>query len=302
MVVGVDDVRCAVRGVDRDLEEVEERPISGRVAQLATEAVDADRPAVDNVVARLEHAPGRPAVDGLRHIRVPLVVDVVLRAGLRAGSPTRAVEDDVGDAGRPSLGPRHDRGVHAGWIGDQDRRDRGVPSGAGGVGLDHDVIAVGPDRVDLAAGVDGRDREDPVVPRADRTVIDLVIPPADDRCAGCRNVGHRPDGLVDAVEVAGRREPLIDVVLLAVWGHEDGVEGQRTTGWPAGHDVAQPVPGRARRRIERALPLRLGHVERVDDRAALDVGLPAISRRTELDVDDGDVVIGHVDVGESEVV
>ena len=276
MVIRVGDVRRTVGRIDRHLEEVEERAISGGGAQIAAKTVDADRARVDDVVARLEHAPRGATVDGLRHIDVPLVVDVVLRAGLGTGPALCAVEDHVDDAGLARVGPRHDRRVHACRVWDESGRRRGVPSGACGVGLDHDAVAVGPDRVDPAAGVDRGYREDSVVARAERTVIDLVVPPADDRCARRGKVGHRADGLIHAVEVSGSREALVDVVLRAIGRDEDGVQRQ-ARGGPARHDVPESVPGRRRWRVDPALPLWRGHVGGIDDRAVLNVGLPAIS-------------------------
>ena len=159
---------------------------------------------MDDVVARLKDAPGGAAVNGLRHVGVPLVVGVVLRIGLGARPALRAVEDHVDDAGLPGIGPRHDRGVDARWIGDDDRGRRRVPGRAGRVGLDHGVIAVGPDRVDGAARVDGSNREDAVVPRTDRAVVDLVVAPADDRGAGCWHV-RDGDIPIHAVKTSRRR-------------------------------------------------------------------------------------------------
>src|SRR5207249_7941515 len=52
VVVRVGDVRRAVRRVDRDLEEVEEGAVSRGCAEVAAEAVDADRARVNDVVAR----------------------------------------------------------------------------------------------------------------------------------------------------------------------------------------------------------------------------------------------------------
>ena len=254
------------------------------------------------MIARFEDAPGRSPIDGLCHVGVPLVVRVVLRVGLRAASAGRSVEDDIGDAARARRSPRHDRRVDAGGICDESRRRRRVPAGTGGVGLHHDLIAVGPDRVDLSGGIDHGDREDPVVPRADWAVVDLVIPPADDRRAGCRHVSDGAHGLIHAVEVSSSRESLVDVVLRAVRRYEDRVQGQRTTCGSASDDIAESVAGRPWWRIERALPLRLWDVSGVDDRNVLHVGLSAVSRHTKLDVDDADVVIGHVDVIEAEAV
>ena len=131
---------------------------------------------------------------------------------------------------------------------------------------------------------------------------DLVIPPADDRRAWCRHVSDGAHGLIHAVEIRRGRDSLVDVVLGAVGRHEDRVERQRAAGRPAGHDVAQSVSGGSRWRVERTLPLRLRDVSRVDDRNVLNVGLSAVSRHPELDVDDADVVIGHVDVVEAEAV
>ena len=250
MVVAVGDVGRAVRRVDRDLEEVQQRAVSRRCAEVAAKTVDADGARVDRVVARFEDAPRRSPIDGLCHVDVPLVVRVVLGVGLRAASACRAVEDDVGDAARPRRSPRHDRRVHAGGICDESRSRRRVPARTAGVGLHHDLIAVGPDRVDLSGGIDHGDREDPVVPRADRPVVDLVIPPADDRRAGCRHVGDGAHGLIHAVEVSGGRKSLVDVVLSAVRRYEDRVQGERTTCGSAGDDIAESVAGRSRWRIE----------------------------------------------------
>ena len=277
MVVRIGDIGRAVRRVDRDLEEVEQRAVARRCAQVAAKTVDADGACVDRVIARFEDAPGRSPIDGLRHVDVPLVVRVVLRVGLRPASAGRSVEDDVGDAGRARRSPRHDRRVHAGGICDESWRRRGVPAGTGDVGLHHDVVAVGPDRVDLSGGIDHGDREDPVVPGADRAVIDLVISPADDRRAWCRHVSNGAHGLVHAVEVRRGREPLVDVVLRAVGRHEDRVERQCAAGRPPGDDVAQSVSGGSRWRVERTLPLRLRDVSRVDDRNVLNISLSAVS-------------------------
>src|SRR5207247_3783280 len=84
--------------------------------------------------------------------------------------------------------------------------------------------------------------------------------------------------------------------------HEDRIERQRAPGRPTGDDVAQSVAGRPWWRVERTLPLRLRDVSGVDDRNVLHVRLSAVSRDPELDVDDADVVIGHVDVVEAEAI
>ena len=118
VVVRVGDVRRAVGRVNRDLEEVEQRAITGRGAQIATQTVDADRARVDGVIARLEHAPRRAAVDRLSHVDVPHVVGIVLRVRLRARPAGCPVEHHVGDAGSAGGGPRHDGRVHAGRVGD----------------------------------------------------------------------------------------------------------------------------------------------------------------------------------------
>src|SRR5438034_921480 len=80
----------AVRRVDRDLEEVEQRAVAA--VQVAVQPADADRPRVDHVVTRFGHVPGGTAVACLREVDVPLVVRVVVVPGRAAG---RAVEDDV---------------------------------------------------------------------------------------------------------------------------------------------------------------------------------------------------------------
>ena len=77
VVVRVGDVGCSVGRVDRDLEEVQQGAVAAS-GQVAVQSADADRAGMDDVVAGLELAPGRPAIDRLRHVDVPRVLGVVV--------------------------------------------------------------------------------------------------------------------------------------------------------------------------------------------------------------------------------
>src|SRR5207302_10310012 len=98
-------------------------------AEVAVQTIDADRTLVDVVVTRLADRPCGAAVDGLREVRVPHVVDIVLRVWLRACPAMRAVEDDVDDARRACLHPPHHRRVDTCRIRDRKWRRCGSPAG-----------------------------------------------------------------------------------------------------------------------------------------------------------------------------